>query len=72
MPLFKTGHQPKTYMALTPSEFRIDGEIRKPYEESVGDTNIDADERMLRAAITIWAEKQKPGAVQWIYTWIPQ
>jgi hypothetical protein len=66
MPLFKTGHQPKTHM---PSTFRIEKEDRKPYELSVGDPNITEDERELRREITTWARKQVPGDEAWMYVW---
>ena len=68
MPLFKTGHQPKTHMATTPSEFRIEKEKREEYDLSV-DKPTDADEKEMRRAITKWARKQKPDNVQWIYVW---
>jgi hypothetical protein len=55
-------------MASTPSEFRIDEEKRVEYNQNV-DKPTDADERAMRRAITVWANKQKPGAVQWIYVW---
>jgi hypothetical protein len=52
----------------TPSEFRIEGVKRVEYNQSV-DKPTDADERAMRRAITIWANKQKPGEVQWMYFW---
>ena len=66
MPLFKTGHQPKTHMA---SEFRIEKEDREPYEQSVDEPNISPEERAIRACITKWARSQKPIDEAWIYVW---
>lgn len=66
MPLFKTGHQPKTHMA---SEFRIEEQDRLQYEISVNDLNLKEGEKEVRDAIQKWAKSQKPGEVQWIYSW---
>lgn len=66
MPLFKTGHQPKTHMAST---FKIEQQDRDRYNKSVYDPTIPLDETALRAAICSWAERQKPGIQEWIYIW---
>ena len=51
------------------SEFKIEKQDRKPYEQSVFEVDIPADERAIRAEITIWARKQAPGDEEWIYSW---
>ena len=80
MPLFKTGHQPKTHMepteptgATPSSEFRIDKELRDAYEKNVTKPT-DADEIEMRRAITAWARKvtgPTTGTVTapWMYSW---
>ena len=68
MPIFKTGHQPKTHMA-SESKLTIVEKDRKPYEQSVHEPNTPLDEVAIRAAITAWAEKQAPGGKEWIYSW---
>ena len=65
MPLFKTGHQRKTHMA---TEFKIDAEDRRRYEQSVNDPP-DMAEIMVRAAIAAWARHQVPNLdVAWMYS----
>ena len=66
MPLFKTGHQPKTHMA---SEFRIEAQDRQIYDDSKND-NISQDEKDVRTAIAKWAKLKQPDFnVAWIYSW---
>lgn len=78
MPLFKTGHKPKTHMATTPpdmaptpSEFRIEGLKRDEYKQNT-ERPTDQDEKEMRRAIVKYAEKTKPGNVQWMYFWTNQ
>jgi hypothetical protein len=52
-----------------PSGFKIEQQDRDRYNKSVTDPTIPLDEIALRAAITSWAEKQKPGIQEWIYSW---
>lgn len=66
MPLFKTGHQPKTHMA---TEFKIEAGDRRRYEETVNDPE-GMDEKMVRAVIAAWARKQQYDLdVAWMYSW---
>ena len=66
MPLFKTGHQPKTHMA---TQFSIDEEDRARYDASVNDPDISAEEKEVRAAIVKWARSQSPNGGDWIFVW---
>ena len=66
MPLFKTGHQPKTHMA---SGFKIEKDDRDRYEESVTDPNIPLEETAIRAAIASWAKFKEPTGATWMYVW---
>lgn len=66
MPLFKTGHQPKTHMA---TGFIIEAEDRVRYELSVNDPP-DMAEKMVRATIAAWARKQQSNlGAAWMYVW---
>jgi hypothetical protein len=51
------------------SGFKIEEQDRVPYEASVNDPEISAEERELRAAIVKWAKIQQPNGGEWIYAW---
>lgn len=68
MPLFKTGHQPKTHMDIE-TGFVILAKDRLRYEQSVN-SPPDMAEKMVRAVIAAWASKEQPDVrLDWMYVW---